>query len=356
MDNYWSEWCAKWMDSNIDIIMADFNSKYTGEQVEQLLDQVASGNAGGGGGGITVETDPIFSASPAATITEEKIAEWNKKVDKVDGKQLSTEDFTTLLKQKLDGLNNYDDTEIENAITSLQTQFNTLVSGNASDAINSFNEIIAFLDGVKDTENLASIISSIEQQIAGKMDKVTLATVATSGSYNDLADKPTIPDVSNKQDKLVSGSNIKTINGNSLLGSGDIVISGGGGGSVDVSGKQDKIRIVKSDDLQMPFLAEVDTYYYVRNKQNFGVTITLPFVSDENNVHEIVVNLFIGEYGGVYFVTLGGKSVLASSDFTLEAGNRYEIYILYNGSNWVVSAIRIIISDISSGGSGGSSN
>ena len=30
--------------------MADYNSKYTGEQVEQLLDQVASGGAGGGGG------------------------------------------------------------------------------------------------------------------------------------------------------------------------------------------------------------------------------------------------------------------------------------------------------------------
>lgn len=60
--------------------MEDFNSKYSGEQVEALLDQVASGNAGGGGGGgITVETDPIFSASPAATITNEKITEWNSK-------------------------------------------------------------------------------------------------------------------------------------------------------------------------------------------------------------------------------------------------------------------------------------
>lgn len=59
--------------------MEDFNSKYTGQQVEDLLDQVASGNAGGGGGGITVETDPIFSASPAATITNEKITEWNSK-------------------------------------------------------------------------------------------------------------------------------------------------------------------------------------------------------------------------------------------------------------------------------------
>lgn len=59
--------------------MEDFNSKYSGEQVEALLDQVASGNAGGGGGGIAVEADPIFSASPAATITEQKIAEWDAK-------------------------------------------------------------------------------------------------------------------------------------------------------------------------------------------------------------------------------------------------------------------------------------
>lgn len=61
--------------------MADYNSKYTGEQVEQLLDQVASGGAGGGGG-VAVETDPIFSASPAATITEDKITEWNNKYEK----------------------------------------------------------------------------------------------------------------------------------------------------------------------------------------------------------------------------------------------------------------------------------
>ena len=32
-----------------------------------------------------------------------------------------------------------------------------------------------------------------------------------------------------KQDKLISGTNLKTINGTSLLGSGDIVIQGGGG-------------------------------------------------------------------------------------------------------------------------------
>lgn len=44
------------------------------------------------------------------------------------------------------------------------------MSGNASDAINSFNEIIAFLDGVKDSEDLSSIIASIEQQVARKAE------------------------------------------------------------------------------------------------------------------------------------------------------------------------------------------
>jgi hypothetical protein len=42
-----------------------------------------------------------------------------------------------------------------------------------------------------------------------------LANVATSGSYNDLSNKPTIPDISGKQDKLTAGSNI-TISGNTI--------------------------------------------------------------------------------------------------------------------------------------------
>ena len=40
--------------------------------------------------------------------------------------------------------------------------------------------------------------------------------------------------LSRKQDRLVSGQNIKTINGKSILGSGDLVIEGGGGTSDDV--------------------------------------------------------------------------------------------------------------------------
>ena len=45
----------------------------------------------------------------------------NAKVDKVAGKQLSTEDYTTAEKTKLAGLSNYDDTQVQADITALQT-------------------------------------------------------------------------------------------------------------------------------------------------------------------------------------------------------------------------------------------
>ena len=41
----------------------------------------------------------------------------------------------------------------------------------------------------------------------------------------------TLDGLNNKQDKLISGTNIKTINGTSILGSGNITIEGGGSGA-----------------------------------------------------------------------------------------------------------------------------
>lgn len=83
--------------------------------------------------------------------------------------------------------------------------------------------------------------------ITGKPD---FKTVATSGSYADLTNKPTIPtktsdltndsgfvndyQLSGKQDKLTSGTNIKTINNQSILGSGNIDIQGGGSADIKI--------------------------------------------------------------------------------------------------------------------------
>lgn len=165
----------------------DFNSKYKSSEIEEMLDKVRNL--------AKVATSGSYNDldnKPDLGVYATKL-ELSDKVDKVSGKQLTTEDFTTALKNKLEGLSNYDDTELSEALSTLRGDFDKLVSGDTTTAIKTFNEVIAFLDGIQDTQDLSSIIASIEQQIAGKMDKVTLATVATSGNYNDLNNKPTIP-------------------------------------------------------------------------------------------------------------------------------------------------------------------
>ncbi len=161
---------------------------------------IPKGADGIGGGGTVDETDPVFSASASASITNQDIANWNNKSD-FNG-----------------SYNNLTDKPVIPTKTS-------------------------------DLTNDSGYLTSVPSEYVKTSD---LSTVAISGSYNDLTNKPIIPtvptnisaftndsgyltehqDLSGKQDVLVSGTNIKTINGNSLLGSGNISISSGGSGNV----------------------------------------------------------------------------------------------------------------------------
>ncbi len=112
----------------------------------------------------------------------------NNKVDKIPGKQLSTEDFTTALKTKLEGLNNYNDTELQEKIDTLTTNFNTLVNANPSAAINSFNEIIAFLDNIEDTSTLEGIISGINTSISAVQKSLQDYETETNTKLEEIND------------------------------------------------------------------------------------------------------------------------------------------------------------------------
>lgn len=124
----------------------------------------------GAGGGVTVETDPVFSASPAAQITEENIEAWN-------GKQDAISDLEKIREGAQKGMTALQEERYKGTVT-----------------------------GIK-----------MNGQTKGLSGVVDLGTVLTEHQ-----------DISGKQDKLVSGENIKTINGQSVLGEGDIVIEGGG--------------------------------------------------------------------------------------------------------------------------------
>ena len=54
-------------------------------------------------------------------------------------------------------------------------------------------------------------------------------------SDNAIANKAVANALKEKQDILVSGENLKTVNGQSLLGKGNIVIQGGGGAAPRVT-------------------------------------------------------------------------------------------------------------------------
>ena len=54
------------------------------------------------------------------------ITQLGTKVDKVKGKQLSTEDYTTAEKSKLAGLSNYNDNEVRELISALNLRLTTL--------------------------------------------------------------------------------------------------------------------------------------------------------------------------------------------------------------------------------------
>jgi hypothetical protein len=137
-----------------------------------------------------------------------------------------------------------DKTYVDNSIAEL-------VDG-APETLDTLNELAAALN------DNADIVDVLNQSISNKQDAITdLETIrqgaakgatalqsyteqykgtVTGVKINGTTKNPSsgvvdlgtvVTDISGKQDKLVSGTNIKTINGTSLLGSGDIVISGG---------------------------------------------------------------------------------------------------------------------------------
>ena len=141
---------------------------------------------------------------PISTATQTALG---NKVDKVAGKQLSTEDYTTAEKNKLAGLSNY----------TLPTASNTIKGGiivGSNLSIDANGVLSASAGGSYSWDTISN-------------KPTTIVGYGITDAYTKTQVNSLIPDISTKQDTLVSGTNIKTINGQSVLGSGDIVISGG---------------------------------------------------------------------------------------------------------------------------------
>ena len=106
------------------------------------------------------------------------------KVDKVDGKGLSSNDYTAAEKNKLATLKNYDDSALVAQVEALEQSLNTLVGNNASEAIDNFNEILKFLSGITDTQTLGGMLANIrtdmQTYLSKKVDKESGKQLSTN--------------------------------------------------------------------------------------------------------------------------------------------------------------------------------
>ncbi len=179
--------------------MADYTSAYTGQQIDNLLGRVS-----------TVEGSVISLSSTVSTLDS---AVTNKQ-DKVAGKGLSTNDYTNGDKAKLNALPT--GTEINNAL-----------NGKAS--ASSVSAIEAKIPSAASSSNQLADKEYVSTNLSGKASTASVNEIAAkipsaASSSNQLADKAYVSSgLSGKQSTLVSGTNIKTVNGESILGSGNII-------------------------------------------------------------------------------------------------------------------------------------
>lgn len=152
---------------------------------------------------IGAATSAQGALAESAVQPEELTAALADKVDKVAGKGLSTNDYTTPEKTKLAGVA---------AGATANADTDSLAEGGTNKYFTESRVRSAVLTGLNlltggDITAADSVLTAL-----GKLQKrITDAVAAISG----------------KQDTLVSGTNLKTVNGSSLLGSGNIVIAGG---------------------------------------------------------------------------------------------------------------------------------
>lgn len=258
---------------------------------------------------LTTETDPIFSASSAASISASDIQNWNSKtsnVGTVTGVKLNNTtknpdsngvvDLGTVVTSETDptvpswvkaitqqDINNWNDGSVEET----DPVFTSSPAYNISNAdIESWNNKVSNVQSDWNaTSGLAKILNkpTIPTKVSDLQNDSGFLTSETDPIFSASAAKNiTSSDISNwngKQDALVSGTNIKTINGNSILGSGNLEISGGGGtvgslNSTNTTAQSTSASESFSGTINLHKVSKTGSYNDLLNKPTIPAAIT----------------------------------------------------------------------------------
>lgn len=116
---------------------------------------------------ITVNVERIDDAHRRITANADQITEANTRITtNVDQLKKLVSDLNALSAS----LSNHRSTEfltLKETVDSLVSRFDTLLDGDTSDAIDNYNEIVSFLDGLKDSDSLALLLTDLDKRISG---------------------------------------------------------------------------------------------------------------------------------------------------------------------------------------------
>lgn len=121
--------------------------------------------------------------------------------------------------------------------------------------------------------------------------------------------------IGGKQDTLVSGTNLKTVNGNSLLGAGDLAISGSGALFAPVITESTTART----------LALTDAGAYLRHTNASASTLTIPPQSSVSWAADTEVHVRRASAGNLTLTPGSGVTLNAPSGGTLVMGNNMSV-------------------------------
>ena len=211
------------------------NDYYTKEEIDEKLDAIVAGGE--------IDLSNYYKKSEVDNLL-------NAKADK---SELSTKQDTLISGVNIKTINNQSILGGGNIEIQTSTGETDLSDYYTKEETDSTFATISQMENKVDKVEGKSLIDDEEIQrlstVTNYNDSTIKAEIATLNSskldaetYNsDKANFATKTELNGKQNTLISGVNIKTINGNSLLGSGDITITGGG--DIDLSNYYNKVEV-----------------------------------------------------------------------------------------------------------------
>ena len=112
--------------------------------------------------------------------------DWNL-ITNIEGNVSTLQSENNSRKSEIQTLNTENNSR-KAAIEALQTQLNTLLDGNVDETIESFNEVVSFLAGVKDEQTLTALLQTLNDRITSseKTCNHTLRFVPFCGFVNNV--------------------------------------------------------------------------------------------------------------------------------------------------------------------------